>query len=180
MPIFRVKSVKIYIGQKNLHWRRRPRRRQLSGMKELRFNSGPEEVDFNPWPRPSHDWQNVTLLCALAHLLGGGLCNGNAIIGRHLIVNIWVTWPIYRNPDLIAFIALFGLNRAIIQFIHISWGFNIRGASYGQNETIVFRLCQMISHWISLTRIQDIDHDLARTTFYKNRPYLELLEFIQI
>ena len=32
MPIFRVKSVKIYTGQKNLHWRRRPRRRQLSGM----------------------------------------------------------------------------------------------------------------------------------------------------
>ena len=37
----------------------------------------------------------------------------------------------------------------------------------------------MISYWISLTRIQDIDHDLARTTFYKNRPYLQLLEFIQ-
>ena len=36
----------------------------------------------------------------------------------------------------------------------------------------------MISYWISLTRIQDIDHDLARTTFYKNRPYLELLDFI--
>ena len=32
MPIFRVKSVKIYTGQKNLHRRRRPRRRQLSGM----------------------------------------------------------------------------------------------------------------------------------------------------
>ena len=32
MPIFRVKSVKIYTGQKNLHWRRQPRRRQLSGM----------------------------------------------------------------------------------------------------------------------------------------------------
>ena len=32
MPIFRVKSVKIYTGQKNLHWQRRPRRRQLSGM----------------------------------------------------------------------------------------------------------------------------------------------------
>ena len=32
MPIFRVKSVKIYTSQKNLHWRRRPRRRQLSGM----------------------------------------------------------------------------------------------------------------------------------------------------
>ena len=32
MPIFRVKSVKIYTGQKNLHWRRRLRRRQLSGM----------------------------------------------------------------------------------------------------------------------------------------------------
>ena len=32
MLIFRVKSVKIYTGQKNLHWRRRPRRRQLSGM----------------------------------------------------------------------------------------------------------------------------------------------------
>ena len=32
LPIFRVKCVKIYTGQKNLHWRRRPRRRQLSGM----------------------------------------------------------------------------------------------------------------------------------------------------
>ena len=30
MPIFRVKSVKIYTGQKNLHWRRQ---RQLSGMR---------------------------------------------------------------------------------------------------------------------------------------------------
>ena len=29
LPIFRVKSVKIYTGQKNLHWRRQ---RQLSGM----------------------------------------------------------------------------------------------------------------------------------------------------
>ena len=35
MPIFRVKSVKIYTGQKNLHWRRRPRRRQLSGVTTL-------------------------------------------------------------------------------------------------------------------------------------------------
>ena len=32
MPIFRVKSVKNYTGQKNLHWRRQPRQRQLSGM----------------------------------------------------------------------------------------------------------------------------------------------------
>ena len=32
MPIFRVKSVKIYTGQKNLHWRRRWRRWQLWGM----------------------------------------------------------------------------------------------------------------------------------------------------
>ena len=32
MPIFRVKSVKIDTGQKNLHWRRQPRQRQLSGM----------------------------------------------------------------------------------------------------------------------------------------------------
>ena len=32
MPIFRVKSVKIYTGQKNLHWRRQPRQWQLSGM----------------------------------------------------------------------------------------------------------------------------------------------------
>ena len=37
MPIFRVKSVKIYTDQKNLHWRRQPRQRQLSGM--------------NPWAR---------------------------------------------------------------------------------------------------------------------------------
>ena len=35
LPIFRVRSVKIYTGQKNLHWRRRPRRRQLSGMLSL-------------------------------------------------------------------------------------------------------------------------------------------------
>ena len=32
MPIFRVKSVKIYTGQKNLHWRRQWRQWQLSGM----------------------------------------------------------------------------------------------------------------------------------------------------
>ena len=32
MPIFCVKSVIIYTGQKNLHWRRQPRQRQLSGM----------------------------------------------------------------------------------------------------------------------------------------------------
>ena len=40
MPIFRVKSVKIYTGQKNLHWRRRPRRRQLSGM-------SPQQMQFS-------------------------------------------------------------------------------------------------------------------------------------
>ena len=39
MPIFRVKSVKIYTCQKNLHWRRRPRRRQLSGMKKIIHSS---------------------------------------------------------------------------------------------------------------------------------------------
>ena len=32
MPIFSVKSVKIYTGQKNLHWRRQWRQWQLSGM----------------------------------------------------------------------------------------------------------------------------------------------------
>ena len=32
MPIFRVKSVKIYTGQKNLHWRRQWRQWQLWGM----------------------------------------------------------------------------------------------------------------------------------------------------
>ena len=32
MPIFRVKSVKIYTSQKNLHWRRQWRQWQLSGM----------------------------------------------------------------------------------------------------------------------------------------------------
>ena len=32
MPIFRIKSVKIYTGQKNLHWRRQWRQWQLSGM----------------------------------------------------------------------------------------------------------------------------------------------------
>ena len=32
MPIFRVKSVTIYTGRKNLHWRRQPRQRQLSGI----------------------------------------------------------------------------------------------------------------------------------------------------
>ena len=32
MPIFCVKCVKIYTGQKNLHWRRQPHQRQLSGM----------------------------------------------------------------------------------------------------------------------------------------------------
>ena len=38
MPIFRVKSVKIYTGQKNLHWRRQPRQRQLSGMQTFTKN----------------------------------------------------------------------------------------------------------------------------------------------
>ena len=35
MPIFRIKSVKIYTGQKNLHWRRQ---RQLSGMQTFTKN----------------------------------------------------------------------------------------------------------------------------------------------
>ena len=35
MPIFRVKSVKIYTGQKNLHWRCQWRQWQLSGMHQL-------------------------------------------------------------------------------------------------------------------------------------------------
>ena len=40
MPIFRVKSVKIYTGQKNLHWRRQWRQWQLSGMCDLRSDLG--------------------------------------------------------------------------------------------------------------------------------------------
>ena len=35
MPIFRVKSVKIYTGQKNLHWRSQWRQWQLSGMSNV-------------------------------------------------------------------------------------------------------------------------------------------------
>ena len=38
MPIFRVKSVKIYTGQKNLHWLRQWRQWQLSGM-EIRWTT---------------------------------------------------------------------------------------------------------------------------------------------
>ena len=38
MPIFRVKSVKIYTGQKNLHWRRQWRQWQLSGMEKMNKN----------------------------------------------------------------------------------------------------------------------------------------------
>ncbi len=38
MPIFRFKSVKIYTGQKNLHWRRQWRQWQLWGM---------------TWPKPN-------------------------------------------------------------------------------------------------------------------------------
>ena len=34
MPIFHVKSVKIYTGKKNLHWRRQWRQWQISGMSE--------------------------------------------------------------------------------------------------------------------------------------------------
>ena len=45
MPIFCIKSVKIYTGQKNLHWRRQPRQRQLSGMEE----NGPDI--FIVWTR---------------------------------------------------------------------------------------------------------------------------------
>ena len=53
MPIFRVKSVKIYTGQKNLHWRRQWRQWQLLGML----------VTWMPWLRPSigqesHAWVN--------------------------------------------------------------------------------------------------------------------------
>ena len=46
MPIFRVKSVKIYTGQKNLHWRRRPRRRQLSGMLMFRISGIAPHLGF--------------------------------------------------------------------------------------------------------------------------------------
>ena len=51
MPIFRVKSVKIYTGQKNLHWRRQPCQRQLSGMPphppELKINHGCAKTTWN-------------------------------------------------------------------------------------------------------------------------------------
>ena len=48
MPIFRVKSVKIYTGQKNLHWRRQPRQWQLSGMPNMRYlySSGTSLVPY--------------------------------------------------------------------------------------------------------------------------------------
>ena len=41
MPIFRVKSVKIYTGPKNLHWRRQWRQWQLSGMPVTRHFNNP-------------------------------------------------------------------------------------------------------------------------------------------
>ena len=45
MPIFRVKSAKIYTGQKNLHWRRQ---RQLSGMLTYRwFTVSIYSISFN-------------------------------------------------------------------------------------------------------------------------------------
>ena len=45
MPIFRVKSVKIYTGQKNLHWRRQ---RQLSGMidQDDKLDNGDDDVQL--------------------------------------------------------------------------------------------------------------------------------------
>ena len=46
MPIFRVKSVKIYTGQKNLHWRRQPRQWQLSGMKIINIYQLEEVVEL--------------------------------------------------------------------------------------------------------------------------------------
>ena len=58
MPIFRVKSVKIYTGQKNLHWRRRPRRRQLSGM------ATPTQMGIARW------WQSNAWNFHLRELLG--------------------------------------------------------------------------------------------------------------
>ena len=44
MPIFRVKSVKIYTGQKNLHWQRQWRQWQLWGMSLATYN-------LNQWLR---------------------------------------------------------------------------------------------------------------------------------
>ena len=38
LPIFHVKSVKIYTSQKSLHWRRQPRQWQLSGMNHCKIS----------------------------------------------------------------------------------------------------------------------------------------------
>ena len=47
LPIFCVKSVKIYTAQKNLHWRRQPRQWQLSGMSDpLLYNHSAIEKVF--------------------------------------------------------------------------------------------------------------------------------------
>ena len=51
MPIFRVKSVKIYTGQKNLHWRRQ-RQWQLSGMSERHLTGKVSTADLTWYLAP--------------------------------------------------------------------------------------------------------------------------------
>ena len=65
MVNFHVQSGKIYIGQKNLHWRRQPRQRQLSGMPtsptkeratQNRVLVFPKNTDAATWDRAQSGW----------------------------------------------------------------------------------------------------------------------------
>ena len=67
LPIFRVKSVKIYTCQKNLHWRRRPRRRQLSGMCSILPTQ--YAVDIYGWDWMKSWFGNNNLLRDLRYVL---------------------------------------------------------------------------------------------------------------
>ena len=90
MPIFCVKSVKIYTGQKNLHWRRQPRQRQLSGMFLSSF-----KFDYRMGKSPQGHKQ--TAILKLFFLKGGWL---GPIYRRQI-----ASYLVIKNPSILFFIA---------------------------------------------------------------------------
>ena len=94
MPIFRVKSVKIYTGQKNLHWRRRPRRRQLSGMSQVSCQPPSTNSTTSSLKKISSDVMHPHVSNLPGHLL-------QVLLAVHGVVDhqLSCTWCVVRHIE---------------------------------------------------------------------------------
>ena len=105
MPIFRVKSGKIYTGQKNLHWRRQWRQWQLSGM-------GQASSSLSVGWATSSCWKVLLWSCNLP----------NALALMKLFRSIFRIFEVKTMFVQIIFHEIWISHQA--KFYHISWNMN--------------------------------------------------------